>query len=183
MYAPWPAYLQFYAIPYLIGTSLLVAFALTGFERASMRMVTAGAYGWWGALLLVGGINTHRQARYTAAYQLMTHRLVTRVASLPGIDSVLVATPRVAEREWEGAASTLRRYAVAVNADWPPARDVGCSKASVLARSVVIYREGTCPRPAVTESIVERFSRFSLRQLGFVDDSVRVDIEHVVPVR
>ncbi len=183
VYAPWPTYLQFYAIPYLIGAAIVVAFALTGFERALPRIVTAGAYAWWGALLLVGGINAHRFAAYTAASQIATHRLVTRVAGMTAIDSVLVATPHKAIRKWEGAASTLTRYASAVNADWPPAQDIACSEAVASPGSVVVYGEGLCSRSAGTESIVEHFTRLSLRRGRLVIDSVRIDVGHAASVQ
>ena len=178
VYAPWPAYLQFYAIPYLIGAAIVVAFALTGFERASPRVVIACAYACWGAFLLPGSINAHWYAAYSAASQIATHRLVTRVAGMTAIDSVLVATPRRAIRKWEGAANTLTRYASAVNADWPPAQDIACSEAVPSPGTLVVYGEGLCARPAGTEPIVEQFKRLSLRRGRLVVDSVRIDVGH-----
>jgi hypothetical protein len=126
IYAPWPSYQEFYALPFLAGTSILVAFALTAFERRSVPSAQIAAYGWWGVLLLVAGVGAHWQAGSAAAGQLANYRLVTRVSSMPGIDTVLVATPYRAPQKWQGAAGTLRRYAAALGVPWPSTRDTPC---------------------------------------------------------
>jgi hypothetical protein len=187
VYAPWPAYQEFYAMPFLFGTSVLVAFAVAAFQRGSPRPVEMAALGWWGALLLVGGIDAHRQAASAAASQLAMYRLVTHIHGMAPVDSVLVATDVKAPQQWQGAAGTLRRYALAVNVPWPPTRDIPCSKESspsaATSRIVVVYRYDLCSRPVSAEPIVQRFRRLSLRRLRLVDDSVRIDVEATLDQR
>lgn len=186
-YAPWPAYQEFYAMPFLFGTSVLVAFALAGFQRRSARPVLVAALGWWGVLLLVGGVDAHRQAGVAAASQRAMYRLVTHIHEMAPVDSVLVATDVKAPQRWQGAAGTLRRYALAVNVPWPPTRDIPCSKegrpGAATSRIVVVYRQDLCSRPVSSEPIVQRFRRLSLRRLRLVDDSVRIDIEATLDQR
>jgi hypothetical protein len=173
-YAPWPAYLAFYAIPYLIGASILIALAMTGLQRASHWSAPATAYAYWGALLLVGAAGSHWEANSTAALQRLNFRLVTRIAADSATNSVLFATRNVDSLAWRGPAGTMKRYATAMQVTWPPAHDVPCPTRPPVAGQVVIYRDGLCPDPEIAVPIVEHYSRMSLRRLGFVADSVRI---------
>jgi hypothetical protein len=149
--------------------------------------VLVAALGWWGVLLLVGGVDAHRQAGAAAASQRAMYRLVTHIHEMAPVDSVLVATDVKAPQRWQGAAGTLRRYALAVNVPWPPTRDIPCSKegrsGAATSRIVVVYRQDLCSRPVSSEPIVQRFRRLSLRRLRLVDDSVRIDIEATLDQR
>lgn len=182
VYAPWPAYQTFYAIPFLFGASVLIAFALTGVERAGRGWVRVAAFGWWGLLLLVAFVDAHRHAGLAGASQLATYQLVQRISTMPHVDSVHVATGFQAPQRWQGAAKTLSRYARALNLSWPPSRDVPCADgdgAPPVDRQgsiVVVYRDALCPHLGNAEPIVQRYSRFSLRRLQIVLDSVRIDV-------
>ncbi len=185
IYAPWPAYQEFYSLPYLVGTSILIAFALTGFHIGASPVIQVAAHGCWGLLFLVGAVGAHWQAGVAAATQSANYRLVTRVSGMAGIDSVFVPTPNIAPQRWQGPAGTLRRYAAALGLPWPGTRDVPCVKAGGpgaggMGRTVIVYRADLCDQPA-SEQIVEHFSRFSFRQLRLVDDSVRIGIESAEP--
>ena len=163
-----------------MGGAILVAFALTGFERRTARPIQLVAYGWWGVLLVVSVAGAHWQARAAASSQLATYRLVRRISGMPAIDSVLVATHHVPPQEWQGPAPTLRRYAIAMKFPWPPARDFPCPGGESLGLAptgniAVVYRSDLCARPG-NGAIVERFQRVSFRRFRLVPDSVRIDV-------
>lgn len=181
-YAPWPAYQTFYAIPFLFGASVMIAFALTGFQCARRWWVRVAAFGWWGLLMLVACVDAHRQAGLAGASQLATYRLVQRISTMPHVDSVHVATGFLAPQKWQGAAKTLSRYASALNLRWPPSRDVPCTDGDGVppidrqGSIVVVYRDVLCAHLGNAEPVVQRYPRLSLRRLQVVLDSVRIDI-------
>jgi hypothetical protein len=180
-YMPWPTYVPFYAIPYLIGASILVALALTGIERSASRAVLAVAHASWGMLLVLAATQAQWEAESTAALQRLNYRLVTRIGADQSIDSVFFATGRIDSQRWRGPARTLGRYAAAVQVRWPPVRDVLCNDRGRAPGSVVIYRDGLCPSPADVEAVVERYQRFSLRRLTMVPESIWVDLRRGPP--
>jgi hypothetical protein len=177
-YAPWPAYQGFYAIPFLFGTSILVAFAEKGLESSS-RVARTGWLGGFAVLLLASLADANGQAGRAAASQHVHQRVAQRVASL-AVDTVLVASDRVVTQEWQGLGPTLARYAAATAHPWPPTRDTPCTGIDALdpgaARLAIVHYSSLCPLNRDESPIVERYARFDPARLSFVRDSLRVDV-------
>jgi hypothetical protein len=176
LYAPWPAYQHFYALPFLFGTAMLVAFAVTGLRLHAPRAGSAAAIAFWCMLVAATAAGAQWKAQSAAALQRLNHRLVTLIAADSSITGVLFATARVDSVAWRGPAGTLRRYADAIGVRWPPARDIPCPALEPDVGQIVVYRDGLCPSPPDIDPVVERFPRLSLRRLTMVPDSIQVGL-------
>ena len=178
-YVPWPAYQPFYAIPYLTGTSLLLALGLTSLLGRSRRwgMAATAACGMLFGFALA---DAQAQAARAAASQYAHRRLVTRLHQATGIDRVGVASDRRVPQAWQGLGPTLHRYAAAVGSPIPPAVDLACTGAdSAIVQSrgtAFVFYGSLCPHQVDDEPIVERYRRFDVGRLRVVEDSLRVDV-------
>jgi hypothetical protein len=179
-YIPWPAYQTFYAIPFLLGTAIVVAFAASAMESRS-RPVAAGWYAGYAFLVFASLADANGQAGRAAASQKVHARLVRRVSQLRAVDSVLVASDRVVPQRWQGLGPTLARYAAATGNAWPPTRDVSCTGVDALESSssamAVVFYSSLCPRARDSAPIIERYRHLDPGMLRVVDDSLRVDVE------
>jgi hypothetical protein len=179
-YIPWVAYQQFYAVPYLIGTAVMVGMAMTGLQWHAARLPVTAASILWFAILVTGAMEGNRRAALAGANQRANYRLVARVAALQSIDTVLVPSGDIVTQSWQGLGATLARYAAAIGKPWPVVREVSCASVGPSAPprpgTAVVYFSTRCPRAADPSPIVERFHHLSLRRLQLVTDSVRIDI-------
>jgi hypothetical protein len=187
-YAPWVAYQQFYAIPFLVGTSVIVGMAMTGARLRAPLIQAVGTYTFWVMILVVGATEANSQAALAAASQRANYRLIDRVSALRSIDTVFIPSANTVTQSWQGLGATLGRYAAAVGKPWPVVREISCSSLEPgdppRDGTVIVHYFTRCPRASDASPIVEWFSRPSLRRLKFITDSVRIDIaapEHSRP--
>lgn len=127
VYLPWPYFSPFYAVPFLVGPSLLLATGVTAVEQHAPRVrwaVYAGATG----LALFAAMASAYMSRVTIAHQQVNGDLVHLLPRYASVDSILVAQPFLPQQKWQGWGPTLVRYALSVGAAsrLPPAVDIGC---------------------------------------------------------
>lgn len=129
-YAPWPAYLLIYALPFMIGGAMLLVHAVSLLDRARGLPRILGATG-LAIILSFSLAQAANDARRTRALISAVAASVARVAAVPGIDSVLVmvAPEQFDPRNYFGV--RLSVYARARDLQWPPFRDVPCHRAPV----------------------------------------------------
>jgi len=177
-YVPWPAYQPFYAIPFLVGTSILIAFAWDGLSSRRSPIGVAGRAS-LAVLLLAALFDANTQANRAVAVQTVHRRLVTRLHTL-AVDTVLVASDRRVTQEWQGLGRTLDRYARSVGDTIPSAIDAPCTgietRPATKPQAIVFYNS-LCPRSGTRDPIVEYYPRVDLGRLRVARDSVRVDVE------
>ena len=127
LYLPWPYFNSFYAVPFLVGPSLLLATAVTAAGRYAPRVRWAVYAGATGVALLVAMASAY-MSRVTIAHQQVNGDLVHLLPRFASVDSILVAQPFPAQQKWQGWGPTLVRYAVSVGAAsrLPPAVDISC---------------------------------------------------------
>ena len=125
-YAPWPAYDERYAYPYLVATSLLAGMAASYLQRASPNGTLWAAVS-WGPVALFAASGAAAYASRADAVQRASDAVVEAVASAPNIDSVVFATAWPTEPAWTGLGPTFFRLAAATDRPWPPTREVRCA--------------------------------------------------------
>jgi hypothetical protein len=190
VYFPNPWFARFYYLPYLIGAAILLGMAATYVEMSG----SAGRV--WavlsGALIFVCAISSAAElASRTDAVQRRDDALISAVASMKGVDSVLFATSRPPPEEWKadssaasdaprGLGATLHRFAAATRRPWPRTRDIACEKVNQTQGSVVIINlESSCAFASVRQpTIVYRYHRIDWRRWQVVVDSAYA---HVIP--
>jgi hypothetical protein len=131
MYSPWPYYLGFYGLPFLLGPSLLLALGVSAlFEGAAPGVRLAVVVGVV-AVLLPPAVEAQRMAAEAGARQQAVGALAGRLQQLAAADSILTAMPYRPQQPWQGRGPALRRYALATAAATalPPAADILCSEA------------------------------------------------------
>jgi 4-amino-4-deoxy-L-arabinose transferase-like glycosyltransferase len=107
VYAPWPRFEDFYALPFLLGVALVLAFAVEAAgERARANYCIALGTLLLGVLYMV--VAAQAAVEYGFARRAATNELVETLQSFHGLDSVLVGTtdPGLA---WHQRAGTLER--------------------------------------------------------------------------
>ena len=179
-YAPWPAYEERYAFPYLVGTSVLLGMAVSYVQQSSPGGVRWALLG-WGAVFAFAAGGAAALASRADAVQRANDSLLTIVAERRDVDSVLVATARPFARESEGFGPTLKQLASATERPWPPTRDIRCEEAGERLRSrariTVVIFISQCDGPLrKTTKVVAYYRRVDWPQWRLVDDSVRADI-------
>lgn len=179
-YAPWPLYEVRYALPYLIGPALLVAFAVTYLQALSAARARATTMALAPVLLFAGSEAAAHAAR-ADSLQRAASQVIDAVVSVSPTDSVLVSTPYRVRLAWIGLGPSLQRLSVATNRPWAPTRDALCEEAaSVLARSphpVVVVFAAHCPGvPRGTRQVMTRYRYVNWADWSIAQDFLRVEI-------
>jgi hypothetical protein len=135
LYLPWPYFNSFYALPFLVGPSLLLATGVTAVERHAPRvrwLVYAGATG----LASFAGMASAYMSRVTIAHQQVTGDLARLLPRYASVDSIVVAQPFPPQQKWQGWGATLVRYAVNEGgaSRLPPAVEITCRDLPRLLR-------------------------------------------------
>jgi hypothetical protein len=181
VYVPWPRFEDFYALPFMLGGVVVLAFAAEAAgERARVNYCIA-----LGTLLL-GVLYTMVAAQAAAEYRFarrgVTNELVETLRSLHGLDSVLVGTtdPGVA---WHQRGGTLQRSMrnQARGAVVPSMVGVTCAEAEnrVLPTSVaVVNYVGECGGIRGPDiSVAHRFKYRDWQTLGIQRDSFVIELK------
>jgi hypothetical protein len=187
VYAPWGNYEYFYGLPYVFGTILLLAGAISAIQRYASRAVVPAV----ATLAVIGlacSVHSARFTRFTAINQEVEATLARSLAQRAArADSLIFGVSWVINWDWLGPGAALRRYmAVRDHMQPPPARSRLCDEvARRLAGgptrdTYVVYSE-YCPRlhPARAEVIRGAYS-FLDWNLRPVVDTMRVEVVYDV---
>jgi hypothetical protein len=179
-YLPWPKFDLFYGIPYLLGPALLVALAITGFQKAAPRIAPLAAMAWvWVTMYMAS--DAFRYVRNVEASVRTTVNISRELARLPAQDTVVVAVCGLPQDAWRHLAWLVTAYPHAEGKKAPPGRDASCDEAKrMLAQdgrqTVVIVSRGDRFVSEPKRTIVQVARRFEWRTLSFVDDTLRAEI-------
>lgn len=179
IYAPWPVYASFYAIPYLLGPAALLAFALTSVQRhaAHGTRLSSAAVAAIGLLCLT---EAHQSGGRRHANQVAADRLIEHVAGIDGIDSVFFASVNQNRLDWTGPGQTMARHATATHRPWPPTAGMPCDTAAVQPRprTVLIWYSYRCTpgRGPVRVSEIYRYVEWRRWQIGADTITARVEV-------
>ncbi len=180
VYSPWPRFEEFYALPFLLGVALMLAFALEVTVRDSVATgwVAAGLFAFaLGYMVLNAKFATERRFANRAVHRGM----VEVIRSVRDVDSVLVVT-QWGGRSWPALAPTLARVARRpVAAGYPPVLGSRCEEvpppASLPSSVLVMQYVVECGAIESPErAIVSRYRYWNWRTLSPRIDSIRVDV-------
>ena len=180
-YLPWPGFQPFYGLPFIMGPAVLVAFAVTGAQRAGGRASVAAGFAWT-MVTAVMLTSSHLHARRAEAGLRTSLGVIDALKPLAGSDSVLFAVKFMPRRSWFGLGPTLRRQAMVAGTALPPVRDMLCDEArtrlSALAAGtvMVVFRSHCGDLAPAQQHVTFRFERFDWGRLRVVGDSVRADV-------
>jgi hypothetical protein len=182
VYAPWPRFEDFYALPFIVGVALVIAFAVeaAGARARANYHIALGTL-LLGVLYMV--VAAQAAVEYRFAVRGATNKLVETLQSWHGLDSVLVGTTDPG-RAWHQRAGTLERSLRnrTRGAAVPSMVGVTCADAAenrVLPPSVAVVnyvREcGETGGPDI--SVVHRFTYRDWRTLGTRSDSFVIELK------
>jgi hypothetical protein len=185
VYAPWPRFEDFYALPFMLGMALVLAFAV---EATGQR--SRASYGIALGALLLGVLSMVLAAQATVEYRFArrgaTNELVETLQGLHGLDSVLVGSTDPGQA-WHQRAGTLERAMRnrTSGATVPSMVGVTCADAAtnrVLPTSVVVvnyvWECGEIAGPDI--SVSHHFKYRDWRTLGTRRDSFVIEFKRGV---
>ena len=177
-YLPWPNFQEFYGFFYLIGTAVLVAFAITGFTATGRRgFVIATASSVLPLLFMM--TSAQRTAADANARLSMVHELIRTVSREARGDTVVFAVGVEPLRDWFGLGATLSRQAAADGLPFPPVLDLRCAvvrQRLQRATGVMVSLHSQCPPLGNPNRwVVRSFSWFDWARGRIVQDSARAD--------
>jgi hypothetical protein len=183
LYAPWPVYWPPYGLPFLFGSGLVLAIAVTSAEGRSPRSALVARVTAVLCVALVIAPSVHR-ARRLAARQEVSAGLAMRLLEHRGVDSTIVALVIPPRSALVGIGPALREYAIAMRPGSvvPPARDAQCAEVVTrfrrgLGRNAIISYVDQCGAlPATTISVRRVFRYFDIERFSLVTDSIRADL-------
>ncbi len=161
-YAAWPTYALMYALPFQVGTAVLVATSITAIERYVPRarpMILAS-----GALILIMMVTAaHRYARFVDRSLTMTRELAVYLGSLdPVVPVRFEACPGLQTDLWSNYGEIVGRYATSLNLAHPRVLDAPCS----LRDSVAVGDTHT-PRVVLSDTLVAQAIPFRHRRYSW----------------
>jgi hypothetical protein len=181
VYAPWPRFEDFYALPFMLGVGLVLAFTVEAAgERTRANYCIALGTLLLGVLYMV--VAARAAVEYRFALRGATNELVETLQGLHGLDSVLVGTsdPGLA---WHQRAATLERSMRNRTRDAavPSMVGVTCAEAaenrmSPMSVAVVNYVRECGEIGAADISVVHRFEYRDWRTLGTRRDSFAIEL-------
>jgi hypothetical protein len=180
VYLPWPRFATFYGLPFLFGTSLVLAISLTMAARARPFVVVA-TYSGYLVLLTYMVLFAREHVVRAASTRTINAAVAAKIRQFGDRDSVLVANYYLPKQRWQALGATLGRYAFG-GGDGPHVVDVPCERVSRMSvepdpRVVLISYSNLCGSlPAATNAVRKRFRYVSWRTMAVVKDSIRVDI-------
>jgi hypothetical protein len=146
IYLGWPGFPGYYATPFVIGSALLLAFALTSLESHPRRIVAVAAYAATVGVLSNGALLNGNGARADGAIRRTDAAVVDWVRSRPRGREIIMAVRDPARSGSLG--NSVRLYALATGSiSMPPARDLSCADAAAMLDGlpagvvVVVFRE------------------------------------------
>jgi hypothetical protein len=182
-FVPWPTFNWFYGLPYLVGVGVIVAFAISGIQRAAPRLAPWAIVGWgWVSLYMATDAQRYAGATESAIRSVVD---VTRALERSSAgDSGVIAVCGLPPGAWTGLAGTISAYARSDRRPVPALQDVSCDEARrrLDGRRVMVVvfapRTGWVPEPK--ETISHRASRFDWSRLDVAHDTIEAAITPIV---
>ncbi|HEY2593562.1 MAG TPA: hypothetical protein VGK33_06655, partial [Chloroflexota bacterium] len=182
-YQPWSFFQDFYGLPFLLGTAMLVAAAVTVVDRSAPLVGVLARAACVMILLLAGAAAVwpvRQSMARRAVHGALAGYLVTHDIGAP----VIVMSDDIFGIPWQGPGPTLRRYALAL---YPEAQlgnfaDAHCAvpphRFAVNGRQgvVVTYASNCRSYPGATATFRETYRYPILWPPALRRDSVRVDV-------
>ena len=184
-YLPWPFFLSYYGLPYLLAPAALLAFAVKFIEQDRPRFRWL-AYTACLVIVVQAAVYASYESRRDLAAREVNGVLIDLISQRTGQDTVLVATRSVSpDAPWGGTAQILHRFSAAVypNRLVPPGFDVKCATARAVEAARALHRNmlvsfadqcGTVNQPSSVARAV--FSYFYWPAPSIRQDSVRADV-------
>ena len=181
IYAPWPTIGEFYALPFVLGTAILVALSMDYTAKRDRRAgAAAGMLAVVGIAYCAAAADANAKARF--AQRLIHGRAVDLIVEASEGDTVVVET-RSGSGTWRDLAATLRRAAqnkakggVAIVAA-RPCEQAGRDRADVL---VLTFPADCSGRPS-SESVASGYRFFDWTSLRVVSDSASFGLRRAAP--
>jgi hypothetical protein len=183
LYAPWPVYWPPYGLPFLFGSGLVLAMAVTSAEGVSPRFALGVRAVAALCIALVIAPSVHR-ARRLAARQEVSAGLAMALLEHRSGDSTIVALVIPPRSALVGIGPALREYALAMSPGsvLPPARDEQCAEVVQRIRrglgkvTLISYGDQCGALPVKTVSIRRVFRYFDIERFTIVTDSIGADL-------
>jgi hypothetical protein len=181
-YLPWRRFEPFYSLPYLVGPAGILAIAVRGMINASVSR-TALAVLVVVSILIPPAIVADRETAVRAASRLVDYDLA-QLISRAEVDSVIFATPSLADQPWQGRGRTLARYAYAMfGGRTIPSTDESCEALSerlthVPERRVIVlsYHHWCGPIPGTQLTVAKEYRTLTVGRWEVRTDSIAADI-------
>jgi hypothetical protein len=162
-YAGWPTYALMYALPFQVGTAILVGTAITAVERYSPRsrpfVIASGVL-----ILTMMASAAQRYSRFVSRSLTMTRDLAVYVGTLdPSHPVRFEACPGLRTELWSNYGRIVSRYAASLDLPHPPVLDSPCG----IDDSVDIGRTGT-RRIVLSDAPVRDISLSARRKYSYV---------------
>jgi hypothetical protein len=146
IYAPWPTYALMYALPFQVGTAVLVGHTITALQRYVPRSVSPTVIGG----IAVAAIMTtaaHGYARFIDRSLRMSRDLAVYVGRLEPTSAVrLEVCPGLSRDQWADYGQIVRRYSTSLGLRAPQVIDAECSD----ARAAITHPDPT-PRIVMSD--------------------------------
>jgi hypothetical protein len=178
-YLPWPGLFDFYALPYITGIAILIAFAVSGFN-ANGRRATSIALGLCVVPFSFMSTSAHRSANQSRASIAVAHEVTRDLADGNPRDTIILAVNSVADRAWIGLGALLTRQAHVNGNMFPTLVEFECSEArkqfqAGFSNRMVAFQSECGSLGPPQSRVIQRYSWFSWSRGGIVSDSVTVD--------
>lgn len=182
-YLPWPTYNEFYGLPFLLGSAVLLAVAVSALDtqglatrRSSLAVV--------GAIMALSAMPAAYASRASMARREVNGELAQFIADHPSVDSVVVPMPFLSAEAWQGVGPTLGRYAaiMAPGKSLPRVIDMLCRETIPLYRSgmghamLATYADRCGVFPVSTATFRRPISYVYWPSLSMRRDTVRIDV-------
>ena len=183
VYLPWPVYSPFYGYPFVFGSAVLLASALTSLQARGPR-----AERWGGAAAVAAVVLAMPHAVHLARAAAAQQEVMTAVARvLPearGAQRIVAAVAALPAQAWQGTGPSLARYAMATTPGLtlPPAQDLLCGEAGKLLSDgssgiALISFSTNCGAIPGAQLVIRRdYSYWQWEPPGLRRDSVRADV-------
>jgi hypothetical protein len=162
-FAPWPYYLLIYALPFALPASFLYAQAVSALSdglKAERAMAVAGVVVTT-TFALAQAVNDRERL---SALHTAFAETVNEVASLDGIDTVLVEVSTDQYDPKSNLGPRFKAYSLLAESPWPVVRDVTCDEYLTPPgpRVLLVRLNIMCSEPKVSDTVIaRRFRHFT----------------------
>jgi hypothetical protein len=180
VYSPWPSIGEFYALPFVLGTAMLVAISL------HYAVVSDRRIGWAASSLAIVAIaycavaaDASAKARF--AQRVIHNRAVGLIATASYADTVVVET-RNGSGVWRDLTATLERAAHnRSTAPIPPVVAKACADSTDngTASSLILIFPPDCSGHTPSQTVASRFRLLNWASLRWMTDSAAFGVRRI----
>jgi hypothetical protein len=178
VYAPWPKYRLYYALPFQIGTALMAGIAATRLlsDSRQLRIGTFAAFALIGAPMLTFA---HSYLSFLDASRRMTRDTAAWLGEAPGSNPVAVELCGMPLQHFSDYDYFLQSYSQSMGLNPPAVREAACAFGlPAVGDRQTEWRQmlsHTPPsNPGGGASVIYRYAAFDLRSFRYARDSLVV---------